>query len=64
MHGENSEDDGFVDLPTVAMLWGLSEQNDDSMLSRSSSITVLLAAGKDSGAVLESTIFNNLMSVS
>jgi len=62
--GENIEGDGFVDLPPVAMIWGVSKQNDDSMLSRSSLTTVLLAAGKDSGAVHESTIFNNFENMS
>jgi len=46
----NSEGDGFVDIPGVTELGGGSEQNDDSMLSRSSlSTTALLATGKDGG---------------
>ena len=54
----------FVDLPSpVAVVWGVSEQSDDSLLSRSSPITLLLAAGKDGGAGGKSISFTNLDSV-
>ena len=58
----NGEGDGFVDLPPPVLRGG-SEQIDDSRLSRSSSITLLLAAGKDGGAGWESIIFTNVASV-